>query len=138
MRPRTGARLAPPAPSAKINVTPMIDVVMCLIVFFLIVGQMAAQRHLPVDLPDGPSGAPPAGEELAINVVPGDGGVRVVIDQVELSHEGTAEAVRQALSDDPTRPVVLRASRRLTMGEVRPVIDACRDAGAPRLRLAGL
>ncbi|MCC6285368.1 MAG: biopolymer transporter ExbD [Phycisphaerales bacterium] len=138
MRARSATRLAPPTPAAKINVTPMIDVVMCLIVFFLIVGQMAARRHLPVDLPDGPSGTPPAGKELAINVVPAEGGVRVVVEQVELTPEGTAEAVRLALAADPNRPVVLRASRRLTLGEVRPVIDACRAAGAPRLRLAGL
>ena len=39
------------APTGKINVTPLIDVVMVLIVFYLIVGQLAADRRARVDLP---------------------------------------------------------------------------------------
>ena len=35
----------------KINVTPMIDVVMCLIVFYLIVGRLAADQRSGMRLP---------------------------------------------------------------------------------------
>ena len=39
--------------SGKINVTPLIDVVMVLIVFYLIVGKLAADRKAPVQLLKG-------------------------------------------------------------------------------------
>jgi biopolymer transport protein ExbD len=45
-----------------INVTPLIDVVMCLIIFYLIVGRLASGQGRPIDLPStgvGQTGTPP-------------------------------------------------------------------------------
>jgi len=43
-------------PTAKINVTPLIDVVMVLIIFYLIVGKLAAERQGHVQLPSSAVG----------------------------------------------------------------------------------
>ena len=41
----------PHQPAGKFNVTPLIDVVMVLIIFYLIVGKLAAERQGHVKLP---------------------------------------------------------------------------------------
>ena len=119
--------------AARINVTPMIDVVMCLIVFFLIVGKLAADRLAPVELPEGGSGQERLGADpIIVNVVPGDGGegVEVIVDGLVIAPDRLGGVLT------PGRAVELRASRRLAYGQVRPVLDACRAAGVPRISLA--
>jgi biopolymer transport protein ExbD len=55
MRRRLASQLGSPHGSGggieAINVTPLIDVVMCLIIFFLIVGKLAADERTQIDLP---------------------------------------------------------------------------------------
>jgi len=123
--------------AGRINVTPMIDVVMVLIVFFLLVGKLAAERYAPVDLPASRAGAPPdRGDALVINVVPAPGGTSLVIDGVELSVESVESVVRRTRAEHPQRPVRVRADRSLAYGAVRPVIEACRRAGVSSVALA--
>ncbi|MBX3364956.1 MAG: biopolymer transporter ExbD [Phycisphaeraceae bacterium] len=122
--------------SVKINVTPMIDVVMCLIIFFLIVGTLASDRAAALDLPLARSGLDPAGDPLVINVMGSTERVEIVIDGVEVGLSGAHAAVRMALARDHAAPIIVRADRSLNMAVVRPVLTACRDAGASRIRLA--
>lgn len=128
-------------PAPRINVTPMIDVVMVLIIFFLIVGKLAAERLAEVDLPEASAAsAPDQGTPLVINVVPDDdeseGSVTIIIESVTLDPVGVEQVVRETLAQEPGRMIQIRASRRLSYGAVRPVIAACRRAGVSSLLLA--
>lgn len=126
-----------PAGALRINVTPMIDVVMVLIIFFLIVGKLAAARLEPVDLPGADAaGAPGAGDPLVINVLPDDrAGARIVIEGTQLEPASVESVVRETLVDSPGRGIQLRASRSLAYGQVRPVLEACRRGGASTVLL---
>ena len=56
-----------------VNVVPMIDVVLCLIVFFLLVGHLAAERRVAMNLPmaEDASRLPIAtGEAIVVNIEP--------------------------------------------------------------------
>ncbi len=127
-----------PHPFGDVNVTPLIDVVMCMIVFFLIVGKLVADQRAQLRLPETRSGSARAAQDvLVINVLANGGGeARVVVDNAPVEMWMLADLVRTRLADKPTTVVQLRASRELAYGAVRPVIDACRDAGVPGLRLA--
>jgi len=129
-------RLHRAAPAGKINVTPLIDVIMVLIIFYLIVGKLAADRVAPVDLPS--SGVGTAEDQtptLVISVAAAEGGARVVIDGREVS-EGELDAVLKARLAEPAAALVhLRADRRLAYGLIAPVIEACRRAGVVSLKL---
>ncbi|MFG0326657.1 MAG: ExbD/TolR family protein [Phycisphaerales bacterium JB037] len=125
-----------PATTSRINVTPMIDVVMCLIVFFLIVGKLAADRVEPVPLPDARAGQPPEGAgELIVNLVLEADEPTIIVEGVALSPDGLEEVVRSVLTDDPARTIRLRADKAIPFGRVRPVLEACRRAGATGVRL---
>lgn len=123
--------------AGKINLTPMIDVVMVLIIFFLIVGQLASDRLEPVDLPYAQTAAlPEPADPVLIHVVRRDGAVRVLSQGVELDTPGLESMLRETMALSPNRPVRVRADRALPYSEVKPVLDACRAAGVAAVSLA--
>ncbi|MCW5764452.1 MAG: biopolymer transporter ExbD [Phycisphaeraceae bacterium] len=132
-----------------VNVTPMIDVVMCLIVFFLIVGKLAADTGGTVRLPGSAAGLaatrPPA---LTILVGPPEGAerptrwggvpARVLVDGRAVTDEAALETLlRERLATlEPGAPVQVRADRDMRYEAVEPVLRACGRAGLTNLRLA--
>lgn len=123
------------AVDARINVTPMIDVVMCLIVFFLIVGRLAADRLVSVDLPESGRGhEATAGDPIVINVSVVDGRTIVTIEGRPIA---PADLVGYLDEHDASgREVRLRADRALPFGELRGIVGACRRAGVGEMSLA--
>jgi biopolymer transport protein ExbD len=135
-------QLHPHQPAAKINVTPLIDVVMVLIIFYLIVGKLAADRNAQVALPSSAVGSTAETKEpVVITVVADVGGgldpkARVLIDGVDVPMSGLEGALRARVGSDPAATVVqVRADRRLNYGAVEPVVKACRAAGLTAVRL---
>lgn len=120
---------------AHVNVTPMIDIVMVLIVFFLLVGQLALDRKGDVDLPESASGerADPAVLPISI-AVEADGTVRIDGAQKPLNIlPTTLEVLRR---QRPGSPVQIRADRTARYAGVRAVLNACREAGIEEIELA--
>jgi biopolymer transport protein ExbD len=128
----------PSHPFGKINVTPMIDVVMCLIVFYLIVGKLAADQRSNIRLPISSTGVTDkAQDQLIINVLTGaDGAPRVVIDAVEIPPTALLATIKDRVAAKPGLVVELRGSRELAYGAVATVVRACKDAGVESVRLA--
>ncbi|MEM0984461.1 MAG: biopolymer transporter ExbD [Planctomycetota bacterium] len=118
----------------RINVTPLIDVVMVLIIFFLIVGNLVLERRGGVDLPGSVTGElEEAGAEPVIVALRVEGEVAVdgvVIDADQLQTLLVSSGI------DRGRTIQIRAARSLPFASVRPVLDACRAAGAERVELA--
>lgn len=136
MRLRTLHRHPDQAHAGKINVTPLIDVVMVLIVFYLIVGQLAGQRLAELDLPTAALGSLEQPDRPLIIEVVGDGSI--VADGVPVTPESLEELVQARAAQRPDLPVHVRADRRAPYAHVAPVVEACRRAGLTSLRLVSL
>ncbi|HYE63734.1 MAG TPA: biopolymer transporter ExbD [Phycisphaerales bacterium] len=127
----------PHQPAAKINVTPLIDVVMVLIIFYLIVGKLAADKRSRVDLPESRIGATSEEQKPVVITVTAEGASgsldltsRILLDGVEVPRDALADALRARVGDKAaTTTVQVRADRRLSYGAVEPVVKACRAAG---------
>jgi biopolymer transport protein ExbD len=122
------------APAGKINVTPLIDVVMCLIVFYLIVGQLVQNKNAKVQLPISSLGAvepDPAG--LTINVLPGQNGTAVSL--VNGTPVETAQ-LRELLLASAGKEVTIRADHSLSFEPISQVLAVCRETGRTSVRLA--
>lgn len=131
--------LHPPHASGKINVTPMIDVVMCLIVFYLIVGKLAADQRSNIRLPVSSTGATDkAQDQLVINVMPGapPAGTRVVIEAADIPLENLEATIKDRVASKQDLVVEVRGSRDLSYASVATVIRACKSAGVASVRLA--
>lgn len=145
-------RLLASASSAQsfeaVNVTPLIDVVMCLIIFFLIVGKLATDRGIPVRLPQTGVGQEENAAAVMIVTVaraadglPGAGwaalGVVVQIDgQNVVDAKALENAVRAKMAVQPALSIQVRADRELSFGSVEPVLRAAGLGGARSVRLA--
>jgi biopolymer transport protein ExbD len=129
----------PQHPFGKINVTPMIDVVMCLIVFYLIVGKLAADQRATIRLPASSTGVEEKTQDtLIINVMPTqeEAPARFVIDTLDISPDNLQAAIRDRLVDKQDVVVELRGSRELTYSAIAFAMRACKEAGVESVRLA--
>ncbi|MBL0920674.1 MAG: biopolymer transporter ExbD [Phycisphaerales bacterium] len=124
---------------APVNATPLIDVVLCMIVFFLIVGRLAETQRTPMRLPESSVGSaqmPP--DSFVVNIIPGEGGVgaQVIVNNADVGFEGIEPALRERLERQPNVVVQIRAPRDAPYGLIEPALEACAKAGAPEFRLA--
>jgi biopolymer transport protein ExbD len=114
------------------NMTPMIDVVFLLIIFFLVSSHLASQEvQLELDLPSAASGQRPNAEAAArvtVNVLE-DGEIQLGADTVgadELSRRLQYELARSGADLE----VRIRADRTAVYRHVEPILLACARAGA--------
>lgn len=137
-----------------INVTPLIDVVMCLIVFFLLVGKLATDRSASMRLPESSVGETDKAADIlvvtvtrtpppvarGVEVVPGGwpGAVpAVVVEDRRLPDSAALERfIHTRMAERPLSVVQVRAERDLSYGAVRPVLSAIARGGATTVRLA--
>ena len=138
---------SPPTAEA-VNATPLIDVVMCLILFFLIVGKLASERGMAVNLPKAASGREEAASGVLILTVAKANeltpksplttlGIIVQVDGKDVGDLKSVEtAVAERLRSNASISVQVRADRDLSFGVVEPVLRAAGQGGAKSVRLA--
>jgi biopolymer transport protein ExbD/biopolymer transport protein TolR len=115
--------------TANINVTPMVDVMLVLLIIFMVITPML-QNKVQVDMAkvDNPTSMPDADKEDAIVVaVTRDGGVFLGQNKTSISELGVQ--VREKLSDKPGKTIFIRADARAQYRAVEDAIDAVRTAG---------
>ena len=117
----------------EINVTPLVDVVLVLLIIFMVVTPML-QRGKPVQLP--------VAKEIEDGGKQGDPMIVSITDDKQLWFEHTLvdetalEAkIAEALVRTPNRPILLKGDARLTAGDVRRVMKRARAAGAKGIAL---
>jgi biopolymer transport protein TolR len=118
---------SPDEVKGDINVTPLVDVCLVLLIIFMVVTPML-QQGVDVLLPEGPHSEKKPGKEgdLIVSIKP-DGTVFVGQDWIpdrDLTKYVTAEHQK-----DPNRSVMLKADKRINYGKVRTVMKAANEAG---------
>jgi biopolymer transport protein TolR len=112
------------------NVTPLVDVVLVLLIIFMVVAPRMDQ-DVPVELPGifNPDPEIDASSEPLKLTVSGDGEYYVGQDKYDL--DGAIVALSVAHADEPLRRLVLRADSKLTYGQVRTVLSRAQQVGFP-------
>jgi len=130
----SGGRRARRAPMAEINVTPLVDVMLVLLIIFMITAPLLV-AGVPVDLPDSKAGALDQQKQpLSISI--DNGGAIFVGDQLVQEAELPAIfAARRAAAGGEAPPVFLRADRSLDYGRVMRVMGELNRAGLNRVSL---
>jgi biopolymer transport protein TolR len=125
--------------NSNINVTPMVDVMLVLVIIFMVVTPMLSQK-VEVDLPTVTAAVmmDNANKQDSITVaVTRDGKTFLGGDEVPLDQLGAKVADLEAAKTDPAadKSVYLRADERSNYGKVMDTIDALRTAGVSQLNL---
>ena len=121
--------------NSNINVTPMVDVMLVLLIIFMVITPML-QNKVSVDMAkvDNPTAMPDADKEDAIVVaITRDGGVFLGQNKTAVSELGTE--VREKLADKPGKTIFIRADARAQYRAVEDAIDAVRTAGVENVGL---
>lgn len=114
---------------AMIEMTPLIDMVFLLLIFFLVATTFAQQeREMNVALPFAQSSAPisAALREIIVNVRE-DG--TIVVGGQELSAEAMGELIAAAVEANPEQKVSVRGDREAAYGHIVRVLDVCKSNG---------
>ncbi|MGD0788545.1 MAG: biopolymer transporter ExbD [Terracidiphilus sp.] len=115
--------------NSNINVTPMVDVMLVLLIIFMVITPML-QNKVQIDMASvvNPTNMPDADKEDAIVVaITRDGGVFLGQNKVAVDQLGVL--VRDKLSDKPSKTIYVRADARAQYKAVEDAIDAVRTAG---------
>ena len=121
----------------SLNLTPLIDVVFLLLIFFLVATRFAQDdRELPVQLPSASSAVPMTVEptELVVNV---DAlgqymilGEQMPLDKVEF-------VLKRAVADNPlNQMVIIRGDRNVAFQAVVSVLDLCTKLRVPSYKIS--
>jgi biopolymer transport protein ExbD len=118
--------------SSAIDLTPLIDVVFQLLLFFILSSAML-QPSLPLDLPG--SSQKNAGTEADM-VISIDAEGRIFLNDDPVSLEAVEPAVSALVREKPAAAVILRGDQLVRYGSFFEVLDMIRNAGVKTLSLA--
>jgi biopolymer transport protein ExbD/biopolymer transport protein TolR len=126
-----------PPPVADINVTPMVDVMLVVMIIFMVITPML-NKGANIELPKArnPIALPDADKEDAVKVsITRDSQVYLSPGLQRVNPEDLAPKVRDLLENRTSRVVYLRADQRAKYGKVEDVVDNLRSAGVDQLGL---
>ncbi len=121
----------------ELNLTPLIDVVLLLLIFFMLSTRFIDESRLQLRLPEA-GAAPEAVQAEAIEIeITAQGGYRVNGRALANSSPDTlAVAIGRASGSDRTVPVTIRADARATHQSVVTAMDVAGRAGYRQINIA--
>ena len=123
------------APMAEINVTPLVDVMLVLLIIFMVTAPLLV-AGVPVDLPE--SRAAPLDSQVQPVQVSLDSQGRIFVDETEIAEAALPQRLA-AIAAEPAPPegrrIYLRADRGLDYGRVMRLMGELNRAGLNRVAL---
>jgi biopolymer transport protein ExbD len=111
---------------AEINVTPLVDVVLVLLIIFMVVTPLLKQE-VPVELPLADHSQAVADPGQLTLTIAADG--RALLDGREVPAEELVGELRRIYAERPDKTIFLEADRSVHYGRVVDFMDNCREAG---------
>lgn len=122
-------------PSADINVVPLIDIVLVLLIIFMVVTPML-QKGVDVKLPraENVNEKDERTSDDLVVAVKVDGTYWLETQQV--TEDELKTALASVLRSQPFKPVMVKGDERVTFGDVRKVVLFAQEAGAKVVNIA--
>ena len=120
---------AEPSQQVSIDMTPIIDMVFLLLIFFLVATTFhQAEREMQIALPEASTAGPISAtlRELIVNV---DAEGRIFVSRRELELPSLRAMIVDAVKANPDQKVTVRGDRQTPYANIVSVLDACKTAG---------
>jgi biopolymer transport protein ExbD len=117
---------------AEINITPLTDVFLVLLIIFMITTSAMVDSAAKVNLPKATQIVQEA-RGLTVTVTSDD---RVFVNQMPVEAEQLEPTLRDLLTDDPKKLVILQGDQAVMLGEAVRIMDIAKRAGATAISIA--
>jgi biopolymer transport protein ExbD len=116
-----------------INVTPLVDITLVLLIIFMVTAKLIAGQSVPLDLPK----AATAGATQSVFTVAVDADAHVSANGRPVADRAALQAeAKKALASDASLRVLVSGSKRSSHGSVMQVVDSLRQVGVTRIAFA--
>jgi biopolymer transport protein ExbD len=116
--------------SVIISVTPLIDVLFLMLIFFMISTTFLSLPAIKLELPEAEHSEDVRQTPLVVHIDPAG---RVYLNDEPMEIALLAEALRRMLADELEKAVVFKADSRVSHGRVIEVLDVLKGAGVTKL-----
>ena len=117
---------------AEINITPLTDVFLVLLVIFMVTTSVVANQGKNIDLP-GAAVSDHTPQGVTVEVTP-DG--KIAVNDVAVSNEDLYRVLSAALASSREKVVILRGDKAVLLGQAVNILDVAQQAGAQGIALA--
>lgn len=121
---------------AEINITPLTDLFLVLLIIFMISSSAIMESGLQVKLPTAKTSAgasAPSGKPVFVTVAK-DG--QIAVNSKPVSDADLAATLKQMVKDASDKTVIIRGDESIFLGKAVTIMDAARSAGAEKIALA--
>ena len=118
---------------SAINVTPLVDVVLVLLIIFMVTARLIHSQGLPMDLPQASKGD---AIQTIFSVELSVDGKTVVDSQFVQSDDAITELAAKGRTKNPDLRAVIRADKKVEHGRVIHVLDLLKRAGISKIAFA--
>lgn len=117
---------------AEINITPLTDIFLVLLIIFMVTSSAMVESGPQVNLPEA---ADTTSESRGV-VVTVDGDAAIYVDGTAVERDALQETLRLAVASSEAKRVVLEGDRDIVLGEVVFILDEAKRAGATEVAIA--
>jgi len=121
---------------AEINITPLTDIFLVLLIIFMISSSAMLEGGLQVKLPTAKTttvSQNQSSKPIFITIAK-DG--QILINERTIPEDKMAELIKEALAASTDKTVVIRGDEQIVLGKAVKIMDAARTAGADKIALA--
>ena len=117
---------------AEINVTPLTDIFLVLLIIFMVTSTAMLQQGTPVNLPrTGAGGADPSGIVVTATA---DG--KIEVNGAAVDRSALQAALEGALQKETEKRVILQGDRAVILEEAVQIMTVAKQAGAEKISIA--
>lgn len=120
-------------PSAEIDLTPMLDVVFIMLIFFIVTATFIKEPGVLVDRPLLLTAEQVRNQKILVAITADD---EVWFDKRNIEDHQVRAVIEKALAENPKGAIVIQADKQSSAGKVADVIDAAKRAGVTAISVA--
>lgn len=112
---------------AEIDLTPMLDVVFIMLIFFIVVASFIKEAGIEVNRPDNNQSDPSDATSILVNIRADD---QIWMENRRVDARAVRANIQRLLAADPEQAVTVKVEKGAKANTVVDVADAAREAGA--------
>jgi biopolymer transport protein ExbD len=121
-----GKALSEGEEEAEINLTPMLDVVFIMLIFFIVTASFVKEAGVEAQRPPSVQQNPEESKSITIKITSTN---KIMVDGLDVDKRAVSALITRRKAEDPDAPIAILAGKRARTELVVGVIDAARDAG---------